>query len=65
MIISDEQVKKIANSIVFDVLHYIQEHQEEYEKFLAEETSNNEQCSNSQNKVIKKWEENKLCLNLI
>lgn len=54
VIISDEQVKQIANSIVFDVLHYIQEHQEEYEKFLAEETSNNEQCSNSQNKVIKK-----------
>lgn len=50
MIISDEQVKKIANSIVFDVLHYIQEHQEEYEKFLAEETSNNnEQSSKNKN----------------
>lgn len=46
MIISDEQIKQIANSIVFDVLHYIQEHQEEYEQFLAEETmSNNEQSS--------------------
>ena len=37
MIISEEQIKQIANSIVFDVLHYIQEHQEEYEKFLADE----------------------------
>lgn len=39
MIISDEQVKQIANSIVFDVHQYITEHQEEYEKFLAEENS--------------------------
>lgn len=37
MIISEEQIKQIANSIVFDVLHYIQEHQEEYKKFLADE----------------------------
>ncbi len=39
MIISDEQIKQIANSIVFEVHHYIQEHQEEYEQFLAEENS--------------------------
>lgn len=46
MIISDEQIKQIANSIVFDVHQYIAEHQEEYEQFLAEETmSNNEQSS--------------------
>lgn len=39
IVISDEQIKQIANRIVFDVLHYIQEHQEEYEQFLAEENS--------------------------
>lgn len=39
MIISDEEVKQIANSIVFEVRQYITEHQEEYEQFLAEESS--------------------------
>lgn len=39
MIISDEQIKQIANGIVFDVHYYVMEHQEEYEKFLAEENS--------------------------
>lgn len=48
MIISDEQIKQIANSIVSDVHQYIKEHQEEYEKFLVEEASlSNEQCSNN------------------
>ena len=37
MIISDEQIKQIANYIVFDVHQYIKEHQEEYEKFIKEE----------------------------
>ncbi len=37
MILSDEQIKQIANSIVLDVHHYMIEHQEEYEKFLSEE----------------------------
>ncbi len=37
MIISDEQIKQIALNIVFDVHQYITEHQEEYEKFVAEE----------------------------
>ena len=40
MIISDEQIKQIALSIVFDVHQYIIEHQEEYEQFIAEEESN-------------------------
>lgn len=40
MILSDEQIKQISNSIVFDVRQYIKEHQEEYEKFIAEETAN-------------------------
>ena len=58
MIISDEQIKQIANSIVFDVHDYIKEHQEEYEKFLAEEISKStEQGSENQkprkeNKII-------------
>ena len=38
MIISDEQVKLIANDIAFDVHHYIMEHQEEYQLFLEQET---------------------------
>lgn len=37
MIISDEQVKQIANSIVMDVHLYVTEHKEEYERFLADE----------------------------
>ena len=37
MIISDEQIKMIANSIVYDVRHYIMEHYKEYEEFLLEE----------------------------
>ena len=37
MILSDEQIKQIANSIVFDVHQYIVEHQEEFEKFILEE----------------------------
>ena len=52
MIISEEQIKQIASSIVFDVLHYIQEHQEEYEQFLADEVNNNEQSS--KNKKIER-----------
>ena len=36
MIISDEQIKLIANDIAFDIHHYIMEHQEEYQKFLEE-----------------------------
>ncbi len=35
--ISDEQVKQIANSIIVDVRHYVTNHREEYEKFLADE----------------------------
>ena len=50
MIIIDEQIKQIDNSIVFDVRNYVKEHQEEYEKFLAEETANQtEQSSKNQN----------------
>ncbi len=48
MIISDEQIKMIANSIVYDVRHYIMEHQTEYQEFLNEEsttTQNSEQTS--------------------
>lgn len=48
MIISDEQIKMIANSIVYDVRHYIMEHQTEYQEFLNEEsttTQNSEQSS--------------------
>lgn len=37
MIISDEQIKQIANSIVYEVHRYIMEHRTEYEKFLADE----------------------------
>lgn len=37
MIISDEQIKQIANDIVFDVHHYIMEHQKEYQEFLEQE----------------------------
>lgn len=39
MIISDEQIKQIANSIVLDVHDYVKEHPKEYEQFLAEENS--------------------------
>lgn len=39
MTISDEQIKQIANSIVFDIHSYVMEHQEEYKQFLAEENS--------------------------
>ena len=42
MIISDEQVKLIANDIAFDVHHYIMEHQEEYQLFLEQETESNQ-----------------------
>lgn len=38
MILSDEQIKQIANSIVIDIHPYIIDHQEEYEKFISEET---------------------------
>lgn len=37
MILSDEQIKQISNSIVFDVRQYIKEHQEEYELFKQSE----------------------------
>ena len=43
MIISDEQIKQIALNIVFDVHQYITEHQEEYEKFVAEQEKLNMQ----------------------
>lgn len=36
MTLNDEQIKQIANSIVFDVRQYIKEHQTEFENFLAE-----------------------------
>ena len=54
MIISDEQIKLIANNIVFDVLHYVTEHQKEYEEFLAEE----EQKTNNLKSSIVNGEEN-------
>ena len=38
MIISDEQIKLIANDIVFEVRHYVLEHQEEYQEFLKTES---------------------------
>lgn len=37
MILSNEQIKQIANSIVIDIHPYIIDHQEEYEKFISEE----------------------------
>ena len=52
MIISDEQIKLIANNIVFDVHQYIIE--QEYEEFLAEE----EQKTNNLKSSIVKGEEN-------
>ena len=54
MILSDEQIKQISNSIVFDVRQYIKEHQEEYEKFIAEE----EQKTNNLKSSIVNGEEN-------
>lgn len=54
MIISDEQIKQIANNIVFDVHQYIIEHQKEYEEFLAEE----EQKTNNLKSSIVNGEEN-------
>lgn len=54
MIVSDEQIKLIANNIVFDVHQYIIEHQKEYEEFLAEE----EQKTNNLKSSIVKGEEN-------
>lgn len=57
--ISDEQIKQIANSIVLDVHSYITEHQEEFEKFLVEEASiNNEQCSKIKKEEILYGKEN-------
>lgn len=47
MIFSDEQIKQISNSIVFDVRQYIKEHQKEYEEFLAEEEQNNNNLKSS------------------
>lgn len=38
MDISDEQAKLIANTIAFDVHKYIVEHQEQYQKFLKDES---------------------------
>lgn len=52
MILSDEQIKHIANNIVFDVHQYIKEHQKEYEEFLAEE----EQKTNNLNSSTVKGE---------
>lgn len=37
MIISEEQIKLIANNIAFDVHQYIIEHQEEYQLYLEQE----------------------------
>ena len=54
MILSDEQIKQIANNIVFDVHQYIKEHQKEYEEFLAEE----EQKTNNLKSSIVNGEEN-------
>lgn len=54
MIISDEQIKQIANNIVFDVHQYIKEHQKQYEEFLAEE----EQKTNNLKSSIINGEEN-------
>lgn len=47
MIFSDEQIKQISNSIVFDVRQYIKEHQKEYEEFLAEEEQNTNNLKSS------------------
>lgn len=47
MIISDEQVKQIANNIAFDVRQYIQEHQKQYEDFLKKETKNSQYSDES------------------
>jgi len=54
VIISDEQIKLIANNIVFDVHQYIKEHQKEYEEFLAEE----EQKTNNLKSSTVKGEKN-------
>lgn len=48
MVISDEQIKMIANGIVYEVRHYITNHETEYQQFLREEsttTQNSEQSS--------------------
>lgn len=42
MIISEEQIKLIANNIAFDVHQYIIEHQEEYQLYLEQETESNQ-----------------------
>ena len=47
MIFSDEQIKQISKSIVFDVRQYIKEHQKEYEEFLSEEEQNNNNLKSS------------------
>jgi len=54
VIISDEQIKLIANNIVSDIHHYVIEHQKEYEEFLAEE----EQKTNNLKSSIVNGEEN-------
>ena len=42
MIISEEQIKLIANNIAFDVHQYIIEHQEEYQLYLEQESKTNQ-----------------------
>lgn len=54
MIISDEQIKLIANNIVFDVHHYVIEHKKEYEEFLAEEEQKTNNLKSSTVKGEKK-----------
>lgn len=48
MDISDEQAKLIANTIAFDVHKYIVEHQEQYQKFLEDESKSSQESTNSQ-----------------
>ncbi len=52
MIISDEQIKQIANDIAFDVHHYIMEHQEEYQEFLKTESSTKDSTESSPKKGV-------------
>lgn len=50
----DEQIRQWVLYIVYDVHQYIQEHQKEYEEFLAEE----EQKTNNLKSSIVNGEEN-------
>ena len=46
--ITDEQIKKLALYIVYDVRQYIQEHQKEYEEFIKHEITIDQDSSESQ-----------------